>query len=172
MTSAQTRAHGFGTPSLTQLWLGAMLRVFVELVLVVVRLFGMRPAGLSGECHTDVARRVLPQGENGTIKEAKRRNANRHTRSSAYALAASTESFSGLSRESWFDHHGNSQQSRTRTSQDPRHKAEDDVRDVGQHTSHTGIVIPKRRRRYPGTTPQRSSHSFRGSRLSASLRPG
>jgi hypothetical protein len=56
-------------------------------------------------------------------------------------LATLAESFSGLARESRFERHGNSHQSRTRTNQDPRLKAEDDVCGVGL-CPMTGAIAP------------------------------
>ncbi len=70
MTQAQTRAKGVATPSLPQLWLGAMLRVLVELVLCAARCLRMRPSRLSGECHTDVTPAPLPAEHDGILMKA------------------------------------------------------------------------------------------------------
>ena len=68
MTLAQTHAHGFGTPSHSQLWLTAMLRTFVELVLNVVSTLPMirRRGPVIG---TQVMPAALPRETNDILKE-------------------------------------------------------------------------------------------------------
>src|SRR5690349_20164123 len=68
MTQARTRANGLVTPSLPQLWLTAMLRAFVELVLNVVSSLRMGPSRLPAECHSDVPPQALPE-ENNDIQQ-------------------------------------------------------------------------------------------------------
>jgi hypothetical protein len=60
MTPAQTRAHGLVTPSLSQLWLTAMLRVAVELVRNVASTLWMNRRRPPAECHSDATPAPLP----------------------------------------------------------------------------------------------------------------
>jgi hypothetical protein len=71
MTRAHLRANWSGVPSLTELWLGALLRAFAMLVSFAANLLRMRPSRLSRECHADVTPAMLPEPESGIIMETK-----------------------------------------------------------------------------------------------------
>jgi hypothetical protein len=90
MTPVQTRANGLVIPPLPQLWLTAVLRLLVELVLRVVsklRMNRRRPA----ECHSDATPTALPVMKNDTQQETqtsdRRAPARQSTRSVEEAAA-------------------------------------------------------------------------------------
>ena len=56
----QSNAHWSGVPSLTELWLGALLRLAAMWLVNLAGLLGMRLSRLSGECHTDATPQALP----------------------------------------------------------------------------------------------------------------
>ena len=69
MTPAHPRANWSGVPSLTELWLEALLRAVAMLGSNVVSTLRMILRGLSGDWHTDVAPHDLPEAESDTHKE-------------------------------------------------------------------------------------------------------
>jgi hypothetical protein len=66
MTPAQTRAHGLVTPSLSQLWLTAMLRALAELVRNIVSTLWMNRRRPLRDWHTDQTHAALPGETNDT----------------------------------------------------------------------------------------------------------
>ncbi len=71
MTQARMRTHRQVTPSLPQVWLTAMLRVFVELVLQVASNLQMRPHRRTRDWHTEAMPAALPGRANDTTQEVK-----------------------------------------------------------------------------------------------------
>ena len=80
MTPAQTRANGLGNPSLPQLWLTAMLCLFVELVRNVASTFQMRSFPLKRDWHTPDDEAALPRVKTDTHQETKPAAPTSHTR--------------------------------------------------------------------------------------------
>jgi len=122
MTPAQTRANGFGTPSLPQLWLTAALRVLAELMSGVASTLRMRWLHLSRDWHTHETDAAPPAGTNDIIQKealaaphsstqlALMVSSTRSVRPSNHegvltSRAIPTKSFSGLSRESRLARH-------------------------------------------------------------------
>jgi len=60
MTQAHSRANWSGVPTLSQLWLAALLRVLAMSVSHVANVFRMLVRRLPRECHTDVTPHRLP----------------------------------------------------------------------------------------------------------------
>ena len=119
MTPVRTHANEVGSPSLPQLLLDALLRLFVELVQNVVATLWMRRSDQTCDWHTDPIVNALP-GE--TTDPTKDPHAAQHRSLIALMLrrpqavskhagvlttrATPTESFSALCRESRLAHHG------------------------------------------------------------------
>src|SRR6185436_15278439 len=68
MTRAHRDAHWSGVPSLSQLWLAALLRLAAMLVSSVAAQVRMIVSVLSGECHTEVDPAGLPEPKHDLIK--------------------------------------------------------------------------------------------------------
>jgi len=66
MTPARTVANGVRIPSLCQLLLTALLRLFVELVLGIAATLGMRLCRLARDWHTNQIPEALPQATHDT----------------------------------------------------------------------------------------------------------
>ena len=121
MTLARSHAQGFASPSFSQLLLTAMLCVLAELVQSVAARLGMRRRRETRDWHMSPAPQALPQA----TRDIQNQEAN-----------SSSESFSGLSRESLLEHpQGLTNDPREATHQDARHKAEHDTVVVA-HASH------------------------------------
>jgi hypothetical protein len=93
MTRAHLRANWIRPPSLTELWLGALLRAFAMLVSFAANFLRMRPSRLSRECHVDVTPATLPEPESGILMETQEAAASSQTATlsqptSAAAIAA------------------------------------------------------------------------------------
>ena len=71
MTRAHRDAHWSDAPSLSPLWLAALLRLVAMLVSNVAAHVRMIASVLSGECHTDVDPAGLPEPKRDTAKEPK-----------------------------------------------------------------------------------------------------
>src|SRR5689334_21351688 len=69
MTRAHQDAHWSDAPSLSQLWLAALLRLLAMLVSNVAATVRMIASVLSGECHTDVDPADLPQPKHDPTRE-------------------------------------------------------------------------------------------------------
>ena len=69
MTQARTRANEVGSPSLPQLWLDALLRLFVELVQNVVATLRLKLLRPLRDWHTETAETSQPAETTDTIKE-------------------------------------------------------------------------------------------------------
>src|SRR5690349_25018310 len=69
MTRAHRDAHWSDAPSLSQLWLAALLRLAAMLVSNVAAKVRMIASVLSGECHTDADPADLPEPKRDLIKE-------------------------------------------------------------------------------------------------------
>jgi hypothetical protein len=69
MTQARTRAKGLATPSLSQLLLTAMLRMFVALVQSVVSTFQMKRNRPLRDWHTGSAQASLPRTKSDTQQQ-------------------------------------------------------------------------------------------------------
>jgi len=143
MTPARSPAYGLASPSLSQLSLTALLCVIAELVLGVAAMLGMRRRSETRDWHTSPAPQALPQAKPDTQKQE---------------ADSSSESFSGLSRESLLEHpRGLANEPREATHQDARHKAEHDTVDV----AHTLARQPR--------SPQSRASSFDRLRMRRSL---
>jgi hypothetical protein len=79
MTRAHLRANWIGPPSLTELWLGALLRMVAMLVHYAASFFRMRLSRLPRECHVDVTPETLPEPESGILMETKEAAASSQT---------------------------------------------------------------------------------------------
>jgi hypothetical protein len=93
MARAHLRAHWIGPPSLTELWLGALLRAVAMLVSYAASMVRMRLSLFSGECHTEVEPDALPGQESGIFMETQKAAASSQTATqsqpaSAAAIAA------------------------------------------------------------------------------------
>lgn len=86
MTQAQTRANGLVIPSLPQLWLTAMLRVLVELVLGVASTCRMRNLRQPRDWHTGPTTAALPEETSDTHQETEPVAASGHTSPSPSVL--------------------------------------------------------------------------------------
>jgi hypothetical protein len=65
MNRAQSVAHWSGIPSLSHLWMAALLRLAAMLVSNAACFLRMRPSRLPGECHADVTPQALPSATSG-----------------------------------------------------------------------------------------------------------
>src|SRR5690242_4205520 len=70
MTRAHRGANWSGVPSLSQLWLTALLRILAMLVSNVAATVQMLIRRRSGECHTEETPDRLPQQTHDPIREA------------------------------------------------------------------------------------------------------
>jgi hypothetical protein len=84
MNRAQSVAHWSGIPSLSHLWMAALLRLAAMLVSNAACFLRMRPSRLPGECHADVTPQALPSATSG-----------HHSRETQPA-AASSQTLEGL----------------------------------------------------------------------------
>jgi hypothetical protein len=72
MTRAQSVAHWSDVPSLSHLWMAALLRLAAMLVSNAASVLRMRPSRLPGECHADATPATLPPATRGNqIKDNK-----------------------------------------------------------------------------------------------------
>src|SRR5689334_5702268 len=69
MTRAHQDAHWSGAPSLSQLWLAALLRLVAMLVSKVAATVRMIASVLSGECHAEVDPAGQPEPKRDPIEE-------------------------------------------------------------------------------------------------------
>jgi hypothetical protein len=69
MKPARSRAHWIGPPSLTGLWLEALLRMLAMLMSNAATVSRMRPSRLSRECHTDAMPAMLPGEARGPMEK-------------------------------------------------------------------------------------------------------
>ena len=115
MTQARTHANEVGSPSLPQLLLDALLRLFVELVQNVVATLWMRRSDQTCDWHTDPIVNALPgettdptkdphavQPDSPKVLMLRRPKAVSKHEGVLTTRATPTESFSGSSRESRF----------------------------------------------------------------------
>ena len=80
MTRAHQGANWSGVPSLSHLWMAALLRLVAMLVSSAASFLRMRPSRLSGECHADATPQTLPRANSGTHnKETETAAANSQT---------------------------------------------------------------------------------------------
>src|SRR5689334_8678864 len=87
MTRAHQDAHWSDAPSLSQLWLAALLRLVAMLVSNVAATVGMIASVLSGECHTDVDPADLPQPKHDPTRETEAAAGNSQTTNSSNSAA-------------------------------------------------------------------------------------
>jgi hypothetical protein len=151
MTPARTHAHGLASPSLCQLSLTALLCVIAELVHRVAAMLGMRNRRQVRECDTIQMPEALPQAKRD-IQEQE--------------ADSSSESFSGLSRESLLENAKG-------LAADPRESANRDARPIlnkngAEHgtldAAHTLAASPH--------APQARASSFDRLRMRRSLTNG
>jgi hypothetical protein len=70
MTRAQSVAHWSGIPSLSHLWMAALLRLAAMLMQNAASFLGMRLSRLPGECHADATPQTLPPATSGQSEKA------------------------------------------------------------------------------------------------------
>ena len=139
MTTAQPRANWIRTPSLTELWLEALLRAFAMLWSNLATIVGMRPSRLPRECHTDVTPASLPQQDRDTIR--KTQSAATHSQSHEVLMLRAGEA--GVS------------------------KHENGLTATNHTLAHQKGCHPGSAKRYPGPIPQHRDSQTHGSRLSS-----
>ena len=120
MTPVRTHANEVGSPSLPQLLLDALLRLFVELVQNVVATLRLRRSGQTCDWHTGPIANALPEEKTDPIKEihavqpdspiALMLSSTQSVRPTKHervltTRATPTESFLALCRESRLAHH-------------------------------------------------------------------
>ena len=69
MTRAQPCANWIGPPSLTGLWLEALLRMAAMLVSNLALIVRMGVSRLAGECHAEATPQALPRQDREPIRE-------------------------------------------------------------------------------------------------------
>jgi hypothetical protein len=135
MTQARSRANWSGVPSLTGLWLEAMLRLIAMLWSNLALFAGMLLSRLSRECHTDVAPHRLPRRDREPIQEPDPAGPTGLSSTSRLLNRSSSgKARSAASRGSLFESQRDSHRSPRSSNRDPRHKAGDDTL-RGQWTS-------------------------------------